>query len=142
MIAVGNHDRNGKAEEHLQLLNSLAHEIERATRAIAQNSLAELEDSVANQQALVVRLGEVGDSLSTFLKEGQTASPMQIEDGFTAQIRAASETLNTLNHRYSALLAHSSHSVALMVSLFSSFKGQFQEESGPRSKHQTWSCQM
>jgi hypothetical protein len=30
----------------------------------------------------------------------------------------------------------------LMASLFNSFQGQLQEASGPRFKHQTWSCQM
>ena len=58
------------------------------------------------------------------------------------QIHGAAETLQTLNQRYSALLQHSSRSVALMVSLFSSFRGQIQEASGPRLKQQTWSCQM
>jgi hypothetical protein len=58
------------------------------------------------------------------------------------QIRTADGTLQQLNRRYAALLQHSSRSVALMTSLFSSFHGQFQEASGPRLKHQTWSCQM
>ena len=50
------------------------------------------------------------------------------------QIHGAAETLQTLNKRYSALLKHSSRSVALMVSLFSSFRGQIQEAAGPRLK--------
>jgi hypothetical protein len=58
------------------------------------------------------------------------------------QIRSASQTLQRLNQRYAALLRHSSRSVAQMASLFSSFQGKFQEASGPRLKHQTWSCQM
>jgi hypothetical protein len=63
-------------------------------------------------------------------------------DDLWFQIFAANDTLQALNQRYSILLRLSSHSVALMASLFSSFKGQFQEASGPGLKHQTWSCRM
>ncbi len=42
------------------------------------------------------------------------------------EINAASGTLQTLNQRYGAFLQHSSRSVALMVSLFDSFKGNLQ----------------
>jgi hypothetical protein len=65
-----------------------------------------------------------------------------LDNDMTNQIQAASGVLQKLNLRYAALLQHSSRSVALMASLFSSFKGQFQEASGPRLKHQTWSCQV
>jgi hypothetical protein len=58
------------------------------------------------------------------------------------EVRSAADTLQSLNQRYSALLKLSSHSVGLMVSLFSSFRGQIQEGTGPRLKHQTWSCQV
>ena len=63
MIATGVQDRNGKLGEYLELLRSLAHELERAMRAIAQNSLPSLEDSVANQQAIAERLRELADDL-------------------------------------------------------------------------------
>jgi hypothetical protein len=65
-----------------------------------------------------------------------------MDEDMTRQIRSAGDTLQQLNRRYAALLQHSSRSVALMTSFFSSFHGQFQEASGPRLKHQTWSCQM
>jgi hypothetical protein len=58
------------------------------------------------------------------------------------QVRVAGDALQTLNRRYAALLQHSSRSVTLMASLFNSFQGKFKEASGPRLKHQTWSCQM
>ena len=50
--------------------------------------------------------------------------------------------LKRLNLRYAILLKYSSRSVALMAALFNSYKGQFQEASGTRLKHQTWSCRM
>jgi hypothetical protein len=58
------------------------------------------------------------------------------------QVQTAGDTLQKLNRRYAALLQHSSRSVALMASLFSSYKGQIKEASGPGLKHQTWSCRM
>ncbi len=63
MIATGVQDRNGKLAEYLELLHSLAQELERSMHAIAQNSLAPLEDSVANQQVLATRLHELANDL-------------------------------------------------------------------------------
>ena len=131
----------GKQEEHLQILFSLAHELERAMQAIAHNSLSELEDSVANQQALSDRLVELGRDVNRRFKKGAD-DQVQVDADLMQQVRNASATLQTLNRRYSALLQHSSHSVGLMVSLFSSFGGQIKEGSGSRLKHQTWSCQI
>ena len=70
------------------------------------------------------------------------APPLKIDDDMMQQVRVAGDALQALNRRYAALLQHSSRSVALMASLFNSFQGKFKEASGPRLKHQTWSCQM
>jgi hypothetical protein len=140
-------DRTGKAAEHLQSLRSLATELERAMRAISSNDLSNLEDSVANQQVLSTRLEELTSDLCIPLEAHHQTSQARLDDDLMSQIRAASETLQKLNRRYAALLKQSSRSVALMASLFTSFQGQlfqgqFQEASGPRLKHQTWSCRM
>ncbi len=142
MIAMDVQDRKAGLGEHLQLLRSLACELERAMDAIAHNSLPELEDSVANQQALSARLVKLANGLSRDFRETTAASLAHVDQDLIQQIGSASNTLQKLNQRYSALIQHSSRSVELMVSLFSSFKGQFQEGSAPRSKHQTWSCQI
>ncbi|MFZ0747278.1 MAG: hypothetical protein WAM85_22935 [Terracidiphilus sp.] len=142
MIAMDVQDRKAELGEHLQLLRSLACELERAMNAIAQNSLPELEDSVANQQALSARLVKLANGLSRDFKETTATSLAFVDEDLIQQIGAASSTLQKLNQQYSALIQHSSRSVALMVSLFSSFTGQFQEGSASRSKHQTWSCQI
>jgi hypothetical protein len=142
MIATDVQDGNGKLEENLQLLHSLARELDRAMHAISHNSLSELEDSIANQQLLSGRLAELADDVTAHLLTGATASVTPIDEDLMRQIHVASGTLQTLNQRYSALLQHSSRSVELMVSLFRSFSGQFQEGSGPRLKQQTWSCQI
>ena len=142
MNTTGVQDRNLKATEYLQSLRSLTHELERAMQAIAHNALSELEESVDSQQVLSARLGELADDMCVPLETGPAIPIACFDEDLRHQIRSASDTLQKLNHRYAALLKHSSRSVARMASLFSSFQGQFQEASGPRLKHQTWSCQM
>lgn len=141
MIAVSVRTRTVQAGEHLQLLRSLAQELERAMQAIARNDIDALELSIANQQEMSSQL----NALAEETKASPAALPFSsdsIDPDLTQQIRAASGELQQLNLRYSILLQHSSRSVALMASLFSSFRGEFKEASGIRLSRQTWSCQM
>ena len=142
MIRAGEPDRNAKAAEYLQLLRALACELERAMHAIAQNALPDLEESVSAQQVLSSRLVVLVNEICVPLEAAPSTPQPRIDANVSYQILDASDTLQKLNQRYAALLKHSSRTVALMVSLFSSFKWQFQEASGPRLKYQTWSCQM
>jgi type II secretory pathway component GspD/PulD (secretin) len=135
-------DRNSKLEEYLQLLRSMAFELERAMSAISVNSIQGLEDSLANQEAFSTRLVELADDLSGPVQKEPLAVRGSADDDLLQRVRAASNELQSLNRRYSALLKYSSRSVAMMVSLFSSYEGQIQEVSGPRLKLQTWSCQI
>ncbi|HEX4031297.1 MAG TPA: hypothetical protein VHX20_13090 [Terracidiphilus sp.] len=142
MIAADVRTRSVKAEEHLQLLRLLATELERAMDAMSRNDLPELEDSIANQQDLGRQLVQLADELSA---ASRPSYPMPFQSGDSdvmQEIRNATGDLQRLNFRYSVLLEHSSRSVALMASLFTSFQGQLQEDSGARPKHQTWSCRM
>lgn len=142
MNTAGVQDRDLKAVEYLQSLRSLTHELERAMHAIANNAISELEDSIECQQVISARLGELADDMCVPLEADPEISVAGLEEDMRHQIHSASHALQSLNHRYAALIKHSSRSVARMTSLFSSFQGQFQEASGPRLKHQTWSCQM
>jgi gas vesicle protein len=142
MYTAGVQDRELKAAEYLQSLRDLARELERAMQAIARNGLADFEESIAAQQTLSYRLGEIARELSAPLEAQTEGMETELDNDMTKQIQDASGVLQKLNLRYAALLQHSSRSVALMASLFSSFRGQFQEASGPRLKHQTWSCQV
>ena len=142
MTANAVQDRNGKAAEYLDLLRSLASEMEKAMQAIAHNVLPDLEESVASQQIMSARLVVLADEISPSLKSNPAVSPAGLDAEMMQQVRVAGDSLKNLNRRYAALLQHSSRSVALMASLFNSYKGQFKEASGPRLKHQTWSCQM
>jgi len=135
-------DRNSKLEEYFQLLRSMAFELERAMSAISENSIQALEDSLANQEAFSTRLAELADDLSRPGRQEPLSVRDAADDSLLQRVRAASNELQSLNRRYSALLKFSSRSVAMMVSLFSSYQGQIQEVSGPRLKLQTWSCQI
>ena len=152
MTATTVQDRKDNAAEYLQLLRSLAGEMERAIEAITHNALSDLEESVSNQQTISARLLVLAGALSGPLKSNPVrsnrvaSSPARsasnIDADMIEQVLVANESLQKLNRRYAALLEHSSRSVALMSSLFDSLQGQFKEASGPRLKHQTWSCQM
>jgi hypothetical protein len=135
-------DRDLKAAEYLQSLRSMTRELERAMQAIAGNALTDFEESIDKQQLLSARLAGLADDLCVPLETQPAIARVSIDDDMLRQIRAADDTLQSLNRRYAALLQHSSRSIALMASLFSSFQGQIQEDSGPRLKQQTWSCQM
>ena len=68
MKPAGVQDRDLKAAQYLQSLHELAHELERAMQAIAHNALAEFEESIANQQSLCFRLGELANDISAPLE--------------------------------------------------------------------------
>ena len=142
MITAEVRTRSVKAGEHLELLRSLASELERAMDAMSRNDLPELEDSIANQQDISRQLSALADELSTSAQPTYPAPPQPADSDLVREIRTATGDLQRLNFRYSILLEHSSRSVAMMTSLFTSFRGQLQEASGPRLKHQTWSCQV
>ena len=140
MIGADAQTRSHDAEEHLALLRSVAREIERAMKAIASNNLTELEDSIASQQDLSTRLTQLAHH-----RRGQPApspSADHTDGDLRREVQAAAGELQKLNLQYSMLIEHSSRSAAQMAALFSSFRGQFQEASGAREKHQTWSCQV
>lgn len=142
MTAGNGNERSAGLEEYLQLLRLLALELDRAMLAIAENALETLEESVANQETLSARLHQLAAELKS-QSHGDAASLPQLPDeNLMQQIRKASDSLQFLNRRYAALLVQSSQSVAMMVSLFSSFQGQLREGSGPRLKVQTWSSRV
>lgn len=143
-------DRTGRLGEYLEHLESMAQELERSMEAIAANSLEPLEESIANQQALAVRLRELAKNLSKpdgarTTGDGPVATgPTSVgpdDEALMLQIRSAAERLKKLNQKYSALLKLTTHSVGLMISLYRSHKGQMQESVGPVMKQQTWSCE-
>jgi hypothetical protein len=142
MTANAVQDRKARPPNILSYCDPWQARWKRAMQAIAHNALPDLEESVASQQIMSARLLVLADEISPSLKSNPAVSPAGADADMMQQVLVAGDTLQKLNRRYAALLQHSSRSVALMASLFSSYKGQFKEASGPRLKHQTWSCQM
>jgi hypothetical protein len=142
MTAAGVQDRELRAAEYLESLRSMTRELERAMQAIAANDLPGFEESIDSQQILSARLAALAEDLCVPLRSQPSLGRPSMDEAMLQQIRSADATRQSLNRRYAALLQHSSRSIALMASLFSSFQGQIQEVSGPRLKQQTWSCQM
>jgi flagellar biosynthesis/type III secretory pathway chaperone len=117
------------AGEHLELMRALAHELERAMQAIARNDLRELEDSIAIQQSLCLRLSISSQQFAESSR--MSAGTAQLPDPeIKRQIGDATDELKKLNQRYSILLMHSSRSAQMMALLFSSYRGQIKEASG------------
>lgn len=141
-MAAAIQNRNREAEEYLKALRSLADEIERAMQAIGRNSLADFQESLAEQQLLIDALLVLRRELGATLQTHSANSAMSIENELLSQIFVASEILQGVNRCYASLIEQSSRSAAQMALLFASFQGKLQEASGPGLKHQTWSCQM
>ena len=98
-------DRNGKLEEYLQLLRSMAFELERAMSAISENSVRGLENSLANQEAFSTRLVELADDLSRPRQQEPLTVRGAADDTLLERVHAASNELQSLNRRYAALLS-------------------------------------
>ena len=141
MIDPTKQDREACAMEYLAGVRDLRGELERAMRAIADNQLSDLEESVSHQQALSTHLHTAAQGLSFSLEDGVSkwaASPLSGD--LVCQIHAATNVLQNMNQCYSALLRHSSRCAGQMVLLSQTFQGE--EATGSASNRQTWSCQM
>jgi hypothetical protein len=110
--------------------------------AISTNRLADLEESLAEQEILIEKLLRMRRQRWVRNDIGPAFESTAIDRLLVEAVVGADADLQETNRVYSALLRHSSHSASLMASLMCSFKGHFQEASGPRLKYQTWSCQM
>jgi hypothetical protein len=142
MADTGAQDRDRQAREYLRVLRSLSGELERAILAISCNALTDLEESIAEQETLTARLGVLQRELSIRNNNHAAILKPVLDRELVNEVLVACGVLQRLNKVYEAVLQHSSHSASLMASLLDSFKGHFQEASGPRLKYQTWSCQM
>ena len=138
MGAAGDQDFGIRAAEYLEQMRGLAAELERGMDSIARNALADFEESIINQQTITAHLTELAKNFTHPAQGSLADSPQFVNPEMIAQIQAANLELQMLNRRYSALLAHSSRSVAQMISLFKSLKGYYRQTSV--SSHQTLSC--
>ena len=134
--------RDQVAATYLEQLQALAFEISVTMDAIADNALPTLQESVAKQEMLCASLATMADTVNQcFGSPGEPSRP-RTDAAIDGKIRSTSAAICDLNLQYAALLRHSGKSIAVLASLYRSHTGQFQEARGPRSKHQTWSCEM
>jgi hypothetical protein len=139
MTPTASSDCEARAADYLAAMCALGDELERAIQAIAENSLTDLEESVAHQQELSVKLHTLADGLSAQLDDDAPIST-PLSGDIVYQIHAATEVLQNLNLCYAALLRHSSRGTGQMTALFQTFQGQ--ESVSPGTKRQTWSCSV
>lgn len=132
--------RNQQAAEYLGLLHSLSSELEHAIEAITTNSVVDLEESIANQYLLSARIISASHDLHQPVQLAAGAS-QGTSDNVMDQIHSAARRLQTLQQHYSAVLQYSSRSVSLMIVLFKSIQGEYQETNSGM-KQQTWSCEI
>ncbi len=134
--------RDQLAATYLQQLQALAFEISVAMDAIATNALISFQASVAKQEMLCAVLATMANTISEKVRSSEQPLQMCSDTAVERKIQAITGAIRELNLQYAALLKHSGRSIALLVSLCRSHTGQLQEAHGPRSKRQTWSCEM
>jgi hypothetical protein len=130
------------AEQYLESLQELVHELDRAMEALASRTLPAFESSVSNQLDLCTRLAnrpaQRVDSSAQFPGPPVTEAEAELAQ----RIASATATLLSLNKRYSALLKHSGDTMRLFAGLFRGYPGQTLPQP-PASSHLTsWSCQL
>ena len=138
--AIQTHDQLAAA--YLLQLQTLAFEISVAMDAIAANALTSFQESVAKQEMLCGVLANMANTISKTVRSSEQPLLVLSDSSVEPRIRAASEAIRELNLQYAALLRHSGRSIAILASLCRTHTGEFQEARGPRSKRQTWSCEM
>jgi len=132
--------RDQQAVEQLEIVRALGEELERAMLAITCNAISDLEESLEAQNVLASRLRDARSQGRD--RSGDDSIKLSANHPLAKDIADAQAELLGINRVYDAVLRRSSHSASLMASLLSSCNGIFQEASGPRLKHQTWSCRM
>jgi hypothetical protein len=138
--AIQTHDQLAAA--YLQQLQALAFEISMAMDAIAANTLTSFQESVAKQEMLCGVLASMANAIGARVRSSVQTSLVLSDHSVERKIQATSEAIRQLNLQYAALLKHSGRSIALLASLCRFHTGEFQEARGPRSKRQTWSCDI
>jgi len=139
-VAIQTHDQLAAA--YLLQLQTLAFEISVAMDSIAANALTSFQESVAKQEMLCGVLANMANTIRKTVRSSEQPLLFLSDSSVEPRIRATSEAIRELNLQYAALLRHSGRSIAILASLCRTHTGQLQEARGPRSKRQTWSCEM
>lgn len=122
-----------------QQMQALAFELRVAMQAIAANSLASLEASVAKQETLCAALLKLARRLE---EEARVQPRLSFPEAPVEQrVVATMKSLHEVNTQYASLLKHSGRSIALLSSLCRSHTGHFPQDRRATVKQQTWSCE-
>jgi len=117
--------------EHLARLRALSRQLNAAISAIAHNDLAQLQNSIAAQEALCREL-----TGAPFPVSALAAEPALLDE-----IRVTRKELAQLNRIYAAVVKKAQRSAALMTALYRSF-GQGYAKDAPPAEQPMLSCEV
>ncbi len=131
-----------EGREYLVNLRLLASELDRAMKAVVDQELPSLQDSLQLQQATCSQLSFLAQRANNPSMQDLGRQPAALDPDLAAEIRDAAETLMVLNRNYSALLRHSEDTLRLFAELFRCYQGSAQPSPGARARISTWSCEL
>ena len=124
----------------LQTVEELSRQLEQAMEAIVARSLPTFEDSVCQQRRTCLELLPLSRYLDTGSEWDATSPGMDAD--LAGRINAAAHALQTLNKRYSALLAHTGDTMKLLARLLGGYRASALTGSAAEQANlSTWSCE-
>ncbi len=133
-----------EGHEYLANLQVLTRELDRAMKAVVDQELPSLQDSLDLQQAACAQLSFLAHCVNARAVQDiedldLTVAPL--DPDLAGEIRETAETLIILNRNYSALLRHSEDTLRLFAELFRCYQGWAQSPHGNKNAPSTWSCE-
>ncbi len=129
-----------EAEEYLEHIEVLSGELSIAMEAIVSRQLPAFEMSVHRQRLICATIGALpqrSGSRAAVSPEASRPAEVELQD----RIQEATQSLNILNRRYSALLAHSGDTLKLFAGLFRTYTGPALA-TAKQTSISTWSCKI
>jgi len=131
-----------EGREYLANLRVLASELDRAMKAVVDQELPSLQDSLQRQQATCSQLSYLAQRANSRPARDPNQESAALDPDLAIEIRTAAETLIVLNKNYSALLRHSEDTLRLFAELFRCYQGSAQSSPGNQASISTWSCEL
>jgi hypothetical protein len=131
-----------EGQEYLANLQVLARELDRAMKAVVDQELPSLQDSLQLQQATCIELSFLAQRVNTRSVEEMDLQAESLDPDLASEIREAAETLIILNRNYSALLRHSEDTLRLFAELFRCYEGTAHSSRRHQTGPSTWSCEI
>ena len=128
-----------QAELYLYRVEELSRQLEQAMQAIVTRSLPAFQESVSQQRRTCSQLLALPRYLDRDRAFTVASSDSGVDADLSARIAAAGDALQTLNNRYSALLAHTGDTMRLLARLLSGYRTP--ASAGLAANLSTWSCE-